>query len=81
MVGESPVSGERHTCHAKDCAVNIPPRMFMCLKHWRMVPQELQRAVWATYRPGQEQDKNPSEAYMKVARTVIDAVAAKESRQ
>ena len=55
--------------------------MFMCLKHWRMVPQELQRAVWATYRPGQEQDKNPSEAYMKVARTVIDAVATKESRQ
>lgn len=71
----------KHTCHAKGCPKNIPPKLLMCLRHWRMVPRELQRAVWATYRPGQEVDKRPSEDYLKAARAAIDAVAAKETAQ
>lgn len=70
-----------HTCHAKDCPKIIPPKLLMCLKHWRMVPLELQRAVWATYRPGQEVDKRPSAEYLEAARAAISAVAAKESAQ
>lgn len=50
----------------------------MCLKHWRMVPRELQRRVWATYRPGQCDDKSPSAPWMKAANAAIDAVATKE---
>jgi len=69
-----------HTCHARNCTRAVPPKMFMCLKHWRMVPKPLQQAIWATYRPGQEQDKNPSEAYLHVARQAIDAVASWEAR-
>lgn len=68
----------QHTCHAKNCTKVVPPRLLMCLKHWRMVPRELQHAVWATYRPGQEVDKKPSRAYLDAARAAIEAVAAKE---
>lgn len=69
-----------HTCHAKGCTRVIPPKLLMCLKHWRMVPRDLQRAVWATYRPGQEIDKRPTKEYLEIARAAIQAVAAKEGR-
>ena len=31
-----------HTCHAIHCKTKIPSKFFMCLSHWRMVPEELQ---------------------------------------
>lgn len=52
----------------------------MCLPHWRMVPRVLQRKVWAAYVPGQEIRKDPTRAYLEIAREVIAAVAAKEAR-
>ncbi len=52
----------------------------MCFKHWRMVPKNIQREVWATYRPGQCDDKNPSALWHKAADKAIAAVAAKEKR-
>jgi hypothetical protein len=70
-----------HTCHARGCATEVPPKLLMCLKHWRMVPRDKQREVWRTYRPGQEVDKQPSEAYLIAANAAIDAVAAKERKQ
>lgn len=67
-----------HTCHARGCETAVPPKMLMCLKHWRMVPQELQKAVWAHYRAGQEKDKKPSAEYLDAANKAIAAVAWKE---
>ena len=55
-----------HTCHAYDCGQGVPPKMFMCRKHWFMVPPRLRARIWATYRPGQEVDKNPSLEYLSV---------------
>jgi hypothetical protein len=52
----------------------------MCGRHWRMVPQDLRAAVWATHRPGQETTKDPSPEYLAATRRAIDAVADKESR-
>lgn len=69
-----------HTCHAEGCPAKVPPKMLMCGRHWRMVPRPLQRAIWATYRRGQEQDKNPSAAYMAVQRLACAAVARDERR-
>jgi hypothetical protein len=43
-----------------------------------MVPADLQSAVWKNYRRGQEVDKNPSAAYLDIARQAIAAVQAKE---
>lgn len=53
----------------------------MCRRHWRMVPIELQRAVWAAYRRGQCDDKRPSEAWHDAADAAIKFVAELESRQ
>jgi len=53
----------------------------MCLRHWRMVPKHLQRDVWATYRPGQCDDKHPSEAWHEAANAAIAAVARAEGRE
>jgi hypothetical protein len=46
----------------------------MCGRHWARVPRVIQREVWAAYRPGQEVDKNPSEAYMKAYKRAVNAV-------
>lgn len=69
-----------HVCHAAGCKVPVPPRMFMCKRHWYMVPLPLRNEVWKHYRPGQEQDKQPSAAYLEVAHRAIAAVQAKEAR-
>jgi len=51
----------------------------MCPGHWRMVPRELQKAVWAHYRPGQEHEKQPTQEYIQAALAAIKAVAAREA--
>jgi hypothetical protein len=45
-----------------------------------MVPKTLQDRVWATYRPGQENDKRPTMAYLDAATEAIDAVAEIEGQ-
>ena len=69
-----------HKCHALNCPLEVPPKMLMCLRHWRMVPKSLQDRVWATYRRGQEVTKTPSMSYLKAAKDAIRAVAEKEGR-
>jgi hypothetical protein len=68
----------KHYCHADGCGVEVPPRLLMCLRHWRMVPGHLQRLVWRHYRPGQEIDKNPTRQYLAVMKQAIEAVAEQE---
>lgn len=68
-----------HHCHAKGCDVAVEPNLLMCLRHWRRVPRQLQKAVWKFYRPGQEEDKAPSAEYIAAARAAIEAVAKLES--
>jgi hypothetical protein len=67
-----------HTCHAFGCDRTIPPRLFMCKRHWGMVPLDLQRAIWRTYERGQEVTKDPSAAYVKAAKAAQKAVAELE---
>ena len=52
--------------------------MFMCRTHWFMVPLALRREIWRTYRPGQEADKDPSDAYIEAAKAAKAAVAQAE---
>lgn len=70
-----------HTCHADGCDVEVPPRMLMCLRHWRMVPRTIQRQIWNEYVPGQEITKTPTAQYVYVMKEAIDAVARKEKRR
>ena len=79
----------KHTCHAKNCKVQVPPRLLMCKRHWFMVPRDLQAEVWRTYRrgqekwgkPGGENTEAPSMEYLKAAQAAIEAVAEKEELQ
>jgi len=69
-----------HTCHARGCATPVKPEMLMCFFHWRRVPKKIQRAVWASYRPGQCNDMHPSEAWHKAADAAIGYVARAEGQ-
>ena len=65
------VTAAGHTCHADGCATQVPPRLFMCPRHWRMVPADMQAELWWVYVPGQENRKDPTQAYIDVARRII----------
>ena len=52
-----------HICHHPNCTEKVPARLHACRKHWFQLPQHLRDRIWATYRPGQERDKKPSDAY------------------
>ena len=56
-----------HVCHWPRCQQQVPPAMWGCRKHWFMLPKEIRANIWAAYRPGQEQDSAPSEAYLVAA--------------
>lgn len=53
-----------HLCHWPTCTHRVPPRL------WHRLPVQLRRRIWAAYRPGQELDKNPSAAYLSIAKEV-----------
>lgn len=69
-----------HTCHARGCTVPVKPELLMCFRHWKIVPREIQRLVWRHYRPGQCDDKNPSEEWHQAADAAIRAVARAEGK-
>jgi hypothetical protein len=69
-----------HTCHALGCDREVPPKMLMCLRHWRMVPRFLQRRIWDTYVSGQEIRKDPTDEYLEVQKEAVAAVAKREGR-
>lgn len=60
----------KHTCHWPTCEKEVPPKMWGCKSHWFTLPQRLRSSIWATYVPGQEITKTPSEAYLQVASVV-----------
>lgn len=72
------LAADRHYCHAYACKEQIPPSRFMCFRHWRQLPKAMQRDVWATYRPGQEIDKQPSAEYLAATRRAILFIAKRE---
>lgn len=69
----------KHSCHARNCGIQVPPKLFMCRKHWFMVPKYLRDSIWATYTPGQESRKRPSAAYLAVTREAVKVVADLEA--
>lgn len=70
----------KHECHATGCVIEVPPRMLMCLRHWRMVPSIIQRQIWATYQSGQEIRKDPTAEYLDAQHAAVRAVEQKEGR-
>jgi hypothetical protein len=65
-----------HTCHAKGCRTSCKPEYLMCGYHWRLVPADIQRAVYRAYVPGQcNLDPPPSPEWHAAADAAIEAVA------
>jgi hypothetical protein len=67
-----------HTCHARNCDVQVPPAMFMCKRHWWALPKKMRNEVWAVYVPGQEDRMDPTEEYLAVATKAVQWLADKE---
>lgn len=44
---------EGHECPIDRCVIHVPSHQLMCRKHWKMVPLELNRTVYATWSNGQ----------------------------
>jgi protein gp37 len=65
-------------CSARKCTSQVAPKLFMCPRHWRMVPPRLQAAIWRHYRPGQEETLKVSARYLAAAQAAIEAVAVAE---
>jgi hypothetical protein len=40
-------------CRVKFCDNPMASRQLLCSDHWSLVPDELRRAIWQEYRPGQ----------------------------
>lgn len=68
-----------HTCHARGCRTPVKPEMLMCVRHWRMVPKDVQRKVRKHYRHGQCDDMNPSLEWHAAANEAIRAVFNREA--
>lgn len=69
-----------HTCHAAGCSVRTPPEMFMCRKHWFMLPKRIRDMIWSTYRSGQCDDWSISHAYANAAREAVRYIGEKEKQ-
>lgn len=67
-----------HHCHATGCKAEVPPEIFMCLKHWRGLPKKMKDEIWRTYRVGQCDDWQISHEYAEAARGAIRFIAEKE---
>ena len=67
-----------HTCHATGCTAHIPPKMFLCRRHWYTLPKLLRDRIWAAYRPGQCDDWRISQEYANAARDAVKFIAQYE---
>jgi hypothetical protein len=59
-----------HHCHWPNCQIEVPPKLWGCIKHWYSLPKYLRDKIWKEYKPGQEITKTPSIAYISVANEV-----------
>lgn len=69
-----------HTCHAAGCQKRVPEAMFMCRAHWFSLPKAMRDAIWATYRPGQEDDKSITPEYSRTAQECVRLIAKREGK-
>ncbi|NEQ26709.1 MAG: hypothetical protein F6K28_48315 [Microcoleus sp. SIO2G3] len=62
-----------HKCHAEGCEALVPTHLLMCHRHWRMVPPQIQSAVYLGWRV-QKNQLQPVEGYVKARSAAIEAV-------
>jgi hypothetical protein len=68
-------------CPVEGCKNSVKAGHLMCLAHWRLVPQRLQRAVNRTWRAYQRGRTHELLEDYRTARDAAVAAAAKEAKQ
>lgn len=80
-MSETKLGNGQHHCAVGDdlCKRVISTRLLMCPKHWRMVPGELQSALWRAFRARSDHDRLPvlSRSYLEAREACIVAVREK----
>jgi hypothetical protein len=67
------------TCDAIGCSAAVTSGRFMCIKHWRMVPLQLQRTINTRYRACLRNFSFLSDVeYLQAAVLSIDQIARAE---
>lgn len=56
----------------------MPAALWGCREHWYKLPLALRNKIWASFRPGQEESKTPSRAYVDAAREVREWIERSE---
>lgn len=51
-----------HRCPVDSCTANVPRGVYMCARHWRMVPSPLKAAVYASFQATGDISDNHREA-------------------
>jgi len=69
-----------HHCHWPSCNKEVPPKLWGCRFHWFKLPKRLRDKIWATYVPGQEITKTPSDGYLAAAHEVQEWIKQQESK-
>jgi hypothetical protein len=69
-----------HTCHAEGCMQTINPMYLMCLRHWNMVPPDVQRAIYTNrYRRGSHKVPRAND-YLEAVKKAKECVRKAEAR-
>lgn len=69
-----------HRCHVRGCDVEVRKELLCCSFHWGLVPWNLRREVLRNYRPGQCDDKSPSDAWIRAAKAALSAAEEAEKK-
>ena len=70
------------SCDALHCSANIQTGRFLCIKHWRMVPLEVQRTINTRYRACRADFGFLSDiAYLEACVDAIERIAVAEGKK
>ena len=68
-------------CDAYECAARTGVGLFLCPKHWRMVPTETQRTINSRYRACRsDYDFLSDIAYLQACVDAVERIAALEGK-
>jgi hypothetical protein len=56
-------TGKLHRCFWPGCGAHVSISRLGCAPHWFALPESIRTRIWASYRPGQEEDGELSAGY------------------
>jgi hypothetical protein len=69
-----------HNCPIAGCPKMVRDDHLMCAPHWRQVPLETQREVYASYRARNHEEVGSFERHHRAMEAAIAAVEGREPR-